>query len=176
MYRKHILEKDNEQDIPKDLKQVQNQKYLGKHRDVGNLADQCLRMMQNHSKDSFARRIFPQKDQSFAFVCCSNESIRRMVEHCCADESRIIGIDRTFNLSTFYVTVVVYQHQNMLVAGTNRHPTMVGALLIHCKGSTESYYDLFNTIKFEMSKITEEDPCFDLNWREPVFGSDDEKA
>ena len=143
---------------------------------MGNLADQCLRMMQNHSKDSFVRRIFPQKDQSFAFVCCSNESIRRMVEHCCADESRIIGIDRTFNLSTFYVTVVVYQHQNMLVAGTNRHPTMVGALLIHCKGSTESYYDLFNTIKFEMSKITEEDPCFDLNWREPVFGSDDEKA
>ena len=72
--------------------------------------------------------------------------------------------------------MVVYQHVNMIVAETQTHPTMVGALLVHSKGNTESYYDLLNTIKFEMSRVTSECPNFDLSWRDLSFGSDDEKA
>ena len=99
-----------------------------------------------------------------------------MIQHCGVDKRRIIGIDRTFNLSNFYVTVVVYQHQNILTRSTNVHPAIVGALLIHTKGNTESYYDLMSTIRYEMSKVTDESPNFDLSWADVTFGSDDEAA
>jgi hypothetical protein len=176
VYRKMVLENDKEVDKPRDLKQVQNIKYLSNRLKHGNMADQCLQILQEHDTDSFVRRIFPQKDNSYAFVCGTNESITRMMQHCSVDKRRIIGIDRTFNLSNYYVTVVVYQHQNLLVRSTNVHPPIVGALLIHTKGNTESYYDLMSTLKFELSKLTKESPNFDLSWGDVTFGSDDEAA
>ena len=61
VYRKAVLEQDEERNRAKDLKQVQNLRYNMKHKTVGNLADQCLRQGQFCAKD------FSQKRQYLCF-------------------------------------------------------------------------------------------------------------
>ena len=54
-----------------------------------------------------------------------------MIEHFCASSgvASVLGIDVTFNLGRFYVTLCTYQNLN-ICNNRGKHPIMVGPALV----------------------------------------------
>ena len=53
----------------------------------------------------------------------------------------ILGIDPTFNLGSFDVTVTIYRHLLLKMEGhTYKHPTLIGPLFVHIKKDFEAYH------------------------------------
>ena len=63
----------------------------------------------------------------------------------CTDPNQccVLGIDPTFNLDKFSITVITYKHHQLIV---KKSPVLVGPMLIHQKKSMESYYFLASSI------------------------------
>ena len=104
---------------------------------MGNLADQTQFMMKECDTDDFIRELIVNKRTTHSYILGTNEGMDGMVQFCSQKKARIIGIDRTFNLSSHYVTVVVYSHTNLTVQKTGNAPAMVGCFLVHPKGDSQ---------------------------------------
>ena len=66
----------------------------------------------------------------------------------CTDDQRfsVLGVDPTFNLGEFSVTVTTYCHLQLIHRQTNNHPVLLGAMLVHQNKTSESYYFLASTV------------------------------
>ena len=57
------------------------------------------------------------------------------LERFCANgnptDNSILGIDPTFNLGDFYVTITTYEHKMLVSKRTKKHPVFIGPCLIH---------------------------------------------
>ena len=53
----------------------------------------------------------------------------------------VLGVDPTFNIGNFYVTVTTYRYL-MLYTNKGVHPVMIGPILIHHKKGFDSYFQL----------------------------------
>ena len=53
----------------------------------------------------------------------------------------VLGVDPTFNIGNFYVTVTKYRHL-MLYTNKGVHQVMIGPILIHHKKGFDSYFQL----------------------------------
>lgn len=82
-------------------------------------------------------------NDTVACVLASDQQLYDLERFCANDQSHrssVFGIDPTFNLGDFYVTVTTYE--NLLITNkiTNRHPVFVGPMLIHQRRTYESYF------------------------------------
>ena len=62
------------------------------------------------------------------------------------DQCSILGIDPTFHLGEFSVTVTTYRHLQLIERRTRKPPVLLGPMLIHQKKTRESYYFLASGI------------------------------
>ena len=58
----------------------------------------------------------------------------------------VLGIDPTFNLGKFYVTITTYTYLHIVNKVTNIAPAFVGPVFVHTEKSYEAYYHFFSTI------------------------------
>ena len=97
-----------------------------------------------------------------------NEAQLNDIEHFCASsvKASVLGVDVTFNLGPFYVTLCTYQ--NFKVTNERgKHPIMVGPALIHsCKD--QSNFDIL------FQEITTRKPFLATSLR--AYGTDGEQA
>jgi len=86
----------------------------------------------------------------------------------CTDPNQccVFGIDPTFNLGEFSVTVITYRHLQLMDRQTKRPPILVRPMLIQQKKTMESYHFLASGIV---------GLCPQLNSL-VAFGTDGEKA
>ena len=78
----------------------------------------------------------------------------------------VLGIDATFNICNYNVTLTTYQHPMLLDIKSGKSPVILGPSLIHSHKTHDSYYTLpSNIMRF----------CKDLK-SIFVIGSDDESA
>ena len=78
----------------------------------------------------------------------------------------ILGVDPTFSLGDFDVTVTTYQHLMVSSKASSKHPTMIGPLFIHVKKDFTAYH-------FFSSSLVGQQPSL-VNLR--AFGTDGETA
>ena len=52
----------------------------------------------------------------------------------------VLGVDPTFNICEYNVTITTYRHPLLLVKNQDIHPVMLGPILIHTSKSFESLY------------------------------------
>ena len=71
-------------------------------------------------------------DQQLSDICrfCANEDITH---------TSVLGIDPTFNLGDFYVTVTTYQNLMLINRKSGTHPVFIGPMLVHQNRTYESY-------------------------------------
>ena len=76
-----------------------------------------------------------------------NETQLSEMEQFCAssDKASVLGIDVTFNLGRFYVTLCTYQNFKV-VNERGKHPIMVRPALIHSPKDQSNFYILFQEI------------------------------
>lgn len=80
-------------------------------------------------------------------VLASNRQLKDLEHFCTAEEEfSILGIDPTFNLGDFSVTVTTFKHLHLCNRKTGKSPVMLGPMLVHQKKDTQSYFFLASSL------------------------------
>ncbi|CAG2210675.1 unnamed protein product [Mytilus edulis] len=151
------MNRDNSLHAPRDTKQIRNAKYRNK--------------LKTHP---FVQQIIHNKNQVPAIVCYTDNQITDLRHFLAQKSEHPLGVDRTFNLGSFYVTSIVYKNLRVNRKETKDHPIFAGPMLLHKDASYKTYRAFFSNIS-----ATLELPINDVELRlhENIeFGSDDEKA
>jgi hypothetical protein len=89
-----------------------------------NLADQLKEVLQNHfDKDSFVKiLIFTEKDQLPIILLYDEDMLHDIRAFCGSDspDPSVLGFDKTFNLSSCLVTIMVYKNKNLIIPGNTK--------------------------------------------------------
>ena len=90
------------------------------------------------------------------------------------DESTVLGIDRTFDLSLLYATVTVFKQLDLVRPLTKAPPIMLGPILLSSDGTESTYKYFLTQLEWKLGDISLKGVMFnDSNF---VVGSDQEKA
>ncbi|CAG2213187.1 unnamed protein product [Mytilus edulis] len=116
----------------------------------------------------FVKEVVYTQDNSKppSIICYTSEQIADIKTHLQADPSTVLGVDRTFNLGSVFVTNFVYKNKKVISKSTRDHPIFIGPVFFHWDGSMETYHTFFSHFK---ARILTEVQCFDVK-----LGSDDE--
>ena len=89
---------------------------------------------------------------------------------CCNDPTNnsVFGVDPTFNLGKFNVTVTTHSNLKVVDRVTRAHPTMIGPLLLNQKKTFDSYNHFFTKI-VSLNKETRELLAFGTDGEEELF-------
>ena len=79
----------------------------------------------------------------------------------------VIGIDRTFNLSSCFLTPLCFPNVNLESKRTSMTPVMLGPMLLYWGGNMDSYHKFTS---HRHAKLT------DIDQTNLIFGSDEEFA
>ena len=92
------------------------------------------------------------------------------LERFCANrnltDNSILGIDPTFNLGDFYVTITTYEHKMLVSKRTKKHPVFIGPCLIHLERDKAAYQFFASSLKNAVLQLSK------LN----AFGTDGKEA
>ena len=92
-------------------------------------------------------------------TCCilsSDNQVDNVVRFCTNKGACcILGIDPTFNLGKFYLTVTTYIYSQVINKVTHASPTFFGPMLVHTEKTYESYYYFFSTVLKLQPKIAD---------------------
>ena len=115
-------------------------------------------------KDQFVRVV---NAAPFPMIVLAYDYTLNDLSRFCTNQRRfsILGVDPTFSLGDFDVTVTTYQHLMFSSKVSSKHPTMIGPLFIHVKKDFTAYH-------FFSSALVGQQP--NLNLR--AFGTDGEAA
>ncbi len=131
-------------EIPRDRRQAINAK--SHNNSTSGIAsnrnkDLVYDLLEQHfgSLKEFVRNV--SFDDTVTCVLASEQQLRDMERFCTNNPfASVLGIDPTFNLGDFYVTVTTYE--NLLVTNrkTGSHPVFIGPMLIHQRRTYETYF------------------------------------
>jgi hypothetical protein len=89
-------------------------------------------------------------------------------------ESPRVGIDRTFNLGSFYVTAFVYKNHRVVKTNSNDHSVFLGPVLLHKEASYKVFHDCLSHVNARLASTIDH---IDIRIPQAMeIGSDDEKA
>ena len=136
--------------LPRNKQQVNNAKYQGKSMEEQNVKDTLYTTMQKCKLEEWTANPFVRIVEAapqFMCVLASNRQLKDL-EHFCTtkDEFSILGIDSTFNLGDFSVTITTYQHLHFRDRKTGKSPIMLGPMLVHQRKDTQSYFFLASSL------------------------------
>ena len=152
-------------DLPNSLRQIHDisrkLKHFNDNDELVELLDLCKGQLE--TPNIFLRdvRTAPEKT-----VFLSTNQQLTDVERFCANQCwSILGVDPTFNICDYNVTISTYRHPLLISRESKQHPVMIGPTIIHCHKTFESYYTLpSNIIRFKPSTR-----------KLKAFGTDDER-
>jgi len=145
-----------------------------------NLADEVQTLLCRLSDDTedFIRSVYVQLKRSPVIVLYTDEQIddlRLLCTQDCPSALRsVLSVDRTFNLSSLYVTVMVYRNRKAVRKCNQEPPIFIGPIMLHGDGRFATYHHFFSAISAALNGTalaSSELVCDGL-----VVGSDEELA
>lgn len=102
--------------------------------------------IENREGKKFVREVIAAPE--FSILLASDQQLKDIERFCCNPESfSIVGVDPTFNLGEFNLTVSTYRHL-LLKTDKGVNPVRMGPVLIHQRKTFSSYVNLpFSMIK-----------------------------
>ena len=182
VYEEMVLE--DPENAPRDLKQVQNLKYLEKKKNrrqknteqrQKNVSDDVLTLLNMFHEHPFVQEVIQTKGKPPSVILYLKEQLEEIKSFCSSDATHpsVLGVDRTFNLGPCYVTILVYHHANLIRKRTQNHPIMLGPVFLHWDGLYQTYHRFFSHLQSQL------DDCIcsiQASGRHLLLGSDEEKA
>ena len=159
-----------EGDLPRDASQASRVKCKRVSNTPSNTTDPLQSLVvkfkeQNGQRDQFVQAIQLVPDPTIVLF---NDTQINDIEQFCTQQGKtsVLGIDVTFNLGPFYVTVCTYQNLKV-ITDNGIHPIMIGPTLIHSSKDHSNFRALF-------TEITRRKPSLATNLK--VYGTDGEQA
>lgn len=133
--------------VPRNIKQISNRKFVKKEADV---VDPLFAVMEECKKEQSQANPFIRVVNAAPEPMCvlaRDRQLNDMVRFCTDDcQFSIVGVDPTFNLGDFSVTVITYRHLQLLHRVTKKHPVILGPMLVHQNKTFESYHFLASSM------------------------------
>ena len=84
-------------------------------------------------------------------ILASKQQLDNVVTFCCQPtQFSVLGVDATFELGDFYVTLTTYKNHSLRNCRTNSPPVFLGPAFIHMERRTQDYQSFFSSLlKFE---------------------------
>ena len=177
------LSKEDSFNGPNNFKQCQNiahnerkkeNKTTGKK---NNFADELLECMELVDGSPFVQQVFKSKGSLPNFILYTDEQIDDLHYFISHQRNLVLGVDRTFNLGSFFVTALVYKNQRVVRSDQpDEHPLFIGAIYLHRDATFDAYHAFFSSIKATLCRkhnIQAIEMSLD---NKLVFGSDEEQA
>lgn len=77
-------------------------------------------------------------------LLCYDSQLKDLERFCCNESHfSILGVDATFNLGDFLVTITTYRQLLLEEQATGNPPVMIGPALVHQRKRTETYHAQF---------------------------------
>ena len=179
IYMAKQLGDEDESTRPRNVKQVANVAsrlcYGDRPKSSSNLADEIQTLLSRLSAtdEDFVLRRTP------CVVLFTQQQINDLRSFCCGDAPddlrSVFAVDRTFNLSSLYVTVTVFRHRKLVRKTTQEAPIFIGPMMLHGDGKFPTYLNFFSTLRgaldgdfFDAAEFRIDDKL--------VTGSDEETA
>ena len=157
---------------PRDLKQVQNQKYLDRKKQrpqpsysACNSADHMLSALSLVNDNPFVQQVIHAKDEIPTFILYSEDTIEDLKCTLKHHPDTVIGIDRTFNLGEIFVTTTIFKHPAVVRKSNDQNPIFFGPLFLHGNATTETYNVFFSHLATKLK-----------DFPNIIFGTDEEHA
>ena len=115
--------------LPQDYKQIYNAKSSKEYKDeLVEILDLC--QGQSGSETEFIRDVRTAPEKSI--FLSTNNQLNDIERFCTIENSpSILGVDPTFNICDYNVTITTYKHLLLHKNGTQENPVMIGPILIH---------------------------------------------
>lgn len=146
----------------------------------GNLADEVQRLMSRLTDpdEDFVRSVCVQLHQPPAIVLFTQNQIDDLRSLCsreCIPSLRsVLSVDRTFNLSSLFVTLMVFKNKRVVRRSSQEPPIFVGPLMLHGDGKLSTYLHFFTTVNAALNGTVVDSS--ELVCDGVVTGSDEEQA
>lgn len=146
-----------------------------------NLADevQTVLTMLTHDEEDFIRAVNVQLRRSPSVILYTDDQIHDIRNLCSSDTTAelrsVLSFDRTFNLSSLYVTLMVFKHRKVIRKCSQEPPIFLGPMLLHGDGKFSTYLNFFSHVNGALQGsgvVASEFRLLD----NVVTGSDDETA
>ena len=143
-----VLGANSASELPRNRRQVYNQQASARKSDkvdpIFELVQQCKADLMPGGR-RFVRSV--NFDTSPSCVLATDLLLNDVVRFCTTPgELCVFGIDPTFNLGKFYVTVTTFAYTHVVNKSTGKSPTFLGPIFVHTEQTSESYYTFFSTL------------------------------
>lgn len=133
-------------EIPRDRRQAYNAKSHNKSTSSitsNHQKDLVYDLLEQHygSLKTFVRNV--SFDDAVSCILATDRQLADVERFCtsrASTKSSVFGIDPTFNLGDFYVTVTTYENLKVVCRKTGKHPVFIGPLFVHQKRTYETYF------------------------------------
>jgi hypothetical protein len=137
-----------------------------------NIADEILQVLSMMNTHPCVQQVIHTKGQVPSIICYTDDQMTDLKHYLHKADNPIVGVDRTFNLGSFFVTSLVYKNHMVFRKETKDQPIFAGPMLLH-KDATYPTYLSFCSHLSALIKIDN----LELRIPEDIeFGSDDKKA
>ena len=112
------------------------------------VADNIMELVEMCSKQQISGNRFLREVRTapeFSAVLANNRQLDDMVRFCTRSSTSVFGIDPTFNICDYNVTVTTFKHP-LLVNSSGVSPVLLGPVLLHREKTSESYFTLPSTL------------------------------
>lgn len=92
--------------------------------------------------NKFIQEYYHRKGDAPSVLLYTDDQIDDLAYHVGYTDDLVIGIDRTFNMSSLYVTAISYKNSRLISNTTKTHPIKLGPIFLH-KEATETQYSYF---------------------------------
>ena len=111
-----------------------------------NIADHIQILQTKMRQSTFLQGVYDQRDGSPLIFLYTDEQLIDMTRFGFTRDialNRVIGIDKTFNLTNFHLTVTCYKNLSLLRKSTREHPLFIGPMLIHGNSRQRDFREFF---------------------------------
>lgn len=138
-------------ELPRNRRQIYNSKYAMSSSTKPDKSDPLFELVQQCKADLLpgGRRFIRSVnfDTSPSCVLATDDQLQNIVRFCTnPGASCVLGIDPTFNLGKFYVTVTTFTYTHVVNKSTSKSPTFFGPMFVHTEKNYDAYYSFFSTL------------------------------
>ena len=144
----------DEANAPKSMQQLRALKHRNDQKNnsySGNkVADEVLEVLMLNEND-FVHTI----GQIPSIILYNNEQMIDIKKCITNNDEPRVGIDRTFNLGSFYITSFVYKNNRVVRKESNDHPIFLGPIFLHKEAGFDKYHYFLSYINAGLSSHIE---------------------
>ena len=185
IYSELTANEADESACPRNLKQVQNVSVqlmsnliASNNHGTNNLADKMKTLCSQVAQNEFVRHVSFTSGHAPCVVLFTDEQLNDVKRFCGSKSSDVIRsvlcVDRTFNVSSLFLTVTVFKNNSVLRANTMQPPVFLGPVFLHGDGTFVTYLTCFMILRGFLDTELQASELKVVDGM--VTGSDEEKA